>query len=360
MADCQKCLRVDRAGDGTEHPRLFQRQHRRHRHRQRACGLEIVAQPRHDIGPLDRLPGRSLRRAILGRKQPGRIVQMVPAVAAVVAHPPLIDVGIFARFEAVDRILIVFGENRAARGTAAAHIRLALQKPDPLLVEEVLVAQGPHRTEIDDVAGEFVVEREAGEDIDLLLRAPIDHHQFARPRHLPGKPHAAGAHDAAINEERDGRAHIAAAAVESVDIGPALGLPMFEVVVLQQAFPRFVADRAVDRMVDQEGLLDPCPALLDQRAFGDDHGAILGGRLAARNQLGHHRHFAGGRVARAGFNEAHATTGHHGKPGMPAIVRNLHASPARHLNAVEALGGSDLNIFSVNSDDCHGLDPHTG
>ena len=37
----------------------------------------------------------------------------------------------------------------------------------PLLVEEVLVEQGADGAEVDDVAGEGVVDRLAGEDVDL-------------------------------------------------------------------------------------------------------------------------------------------------------------------------------------------------
>ena len=42
-----------------------------------------------------------------------------------------------------------------------------LEEPDALLVKKILAAQGADRAEIDDVAGQLVVQRLAREDVDL-------------------------------------------------------------------------------------------------------------------------------------------------------------------------------------------------
>ena len=57
-----------------------------------------------------------------------------------------------------------------------------LQVPDALLVEEILAAQGADGAEIDDVAGQLVVERLAGEDVDLGVIAAVDDLQFGLRR----------------------------------------------------------------------------------------------------------------------------------------------------------------------------------
>ena len=57
-----------------------------------------------------------------------------------------------------------------------------LEQPDALLEEEILVEQRPDRAEVDDVAGEFVVERLAGEDVDLFLVPAAIDEQLARAR----------------------------------------------------------------------------------------------------------------------------------------------------------------------------------
>ena len=74
-------------------------------------------------------------------------------------------------------------------------------------------------------------------------------------------------------------------------------LAVLEVIVLQQALAGLVADRAVERMVDQQVFFDHRPALLHLLAVGDEHGAVLGRRLAGGHQLGHHRDRAGLGVA---------------------------------------------------------------
>ena len=87
-------------------------------------------------------------------------------------------------------------------------------------------------------------------------------------------------------------------------------LAVLEVVVLQTAFARLVADRAVDRMIDEQGLFDLGSALLHLLAVGDEHRAVFGGRLAGRHHLGQHRDLAGRRIFRPLFDEAHPATRH--------------------------------------------------
>ena len=57
-----------------------------------------------------------------------------------------------------------------------------LQVPDALLVEEVLAAQRADRAEVDDVAGQLVLQRLAGEDVDLGVVAAVDDLQLGRRR----------------------------------------------------------------------------------------------------------------------------------------------------------------------------------
>ena len=278
---------------------------------------------------------------------------MVPAVPPLVTDPPGVHRGILPGLEPVDGVLIVFGVDRAAGRAAATDVRFALQEPNPLLVEEILVAECTHGAEVDDIAGEFVVEWIAWEDVDFLLGAAGVHHQFARAGDLAGEPHAPGTHDAAIDKQRDRRTHVPLAAVEGLDVGPPLGLTVLEVVVLQQAFPRLVTDRAVDWVIDEECLLNPSPALDHIRALGDDHRAILDGRLAAGDELRDHRDLARLGIPLAGLNQTHPAACHHREAWVPAVVRNLHSGPPGGLDAVEPLLGADLNLTSIDDDGGH-------
>jgi hypothetical protein len=169
VADGEEGLGVDRPRDGTEHPGLFDREHRRDGHSQPARSLEVVPQPCRHVGPFDRVEGVGGRAVAVAARiarrpaastDPRLVVEVVPAVAALVADPPLVDVRILAGLEPVDGVLVVLGVDRAAGRAAAADVGLALQEPDPLLVEEVLVAERAHGAEVDHVAGELVVERD--------------------------------------------------------------------------------------------------------------------------------------------------------------------------------------------------------
>jgi hypothetical protein len=164
--------------------------------------------------------------------QPPAVVDVRIAVAALVTDPPAIKLRVFPRLDSVDPILVLFDPDRAAGGAAGAYARMPLQVPHPLLVEELLVAQGAHRAVIDHIAGELVVQGETGHHVDFFVGSPADDHQFARAGNLPGKPHALAAHHAAVHKQGDLLAHVAPPAGKWSDVGPALVLAVQEVVVL--------------------------------------------------------------------------------------------------------------------------------
>ena len=114
--------------------------------------------------------------------------------------------------------------NRAAGRAAGAHAVVPLHEPDTLLVEKILVAQRPDRAQIDHAARQFVGQRIAGKHVDFLVAAAVDDHQLGGAGNFAVKPHAAAAHHAAIDEQRDRIAHVAPAAGEWPDIGPAFAI----------------------------------------------------------------------------------------------------------------------------------------
>ena len=261
---------------------------------------------------------------------------------------------ILARLQPPDVILVLFDRDRAARRAAGADALVLLEEPHALLIEEVLIAQRTDRAQVDNVAREFVVQGKARQNIDLFVAAAVDDHQLARAADLAAEAHAARAHHATVDEQGDGIPHVAAAAGERADVGAALVLPMLEVIILQTAFACLVADRAVDRMIDQQVFFDHRPGFAHILAIGDEDRAVLGRRLAGRHQLRHHRDGAGIGVARATFDQAHAATRHDRQPGMPAVVRNLDAGALGSLDAVEALLVADFDFAAIYEDDTHG------
>ena len=168
------------------------------------------------------------------------------------------------------------------------------------------------------------------------MAAAIDDHQFAGPGNLAAEADAARTHDAAIDEQRERVAHLAALTGERTDIGTTLFLAMLEMIVLQVALAGLVADRAVDRVVDQRILFDHRAALVNLLAVGNEDRAVLRRRLTSRHNLRQHHNLAGLRIDVAGFDQAHPATGDDGQPGMPTIAWNVDAGPFGHLDAVEA------------------------
>jgi hypothetical protein len=98
-------------------------------------------------------------------------------------------------------------------------------------------------------------------------------------------------------------------------------LPFFENVVLQLAFSGLIADRAVERMVDEQEFEDAAPRLT--RLFGEDTDD-----LTLR-----HRRGTGDLQLRClfDFDEAHPAHARYREPRMVAVVRDHNTRSLRSL-----------------------------
>src|SRR5690606_32021860 len=164
------------------------------------------------------------------------------------------DLEVLAGLDAVNAALVVLDPDVVAAGGDAVDGRGSLQEPHALGEQEVLVEQRAHRADVDDVRAQLVVQRPAGEDIDLALVAAAGDHQLARAGHFAGEAHAAGAHDAAIGVEGDVRPDILLGLLDLLLLEAAGRAAVLVAVVLQVALTRLVADGAVQRVVDQQVL----------------------------------------------------------------------------------------------------------
>ena len=81
--------------------------------------------------------------ATVPQRDPAGIVDVRIVVAAVVADPPLVHQQVLARLDPIDAVLVLLDPDRAAGGAAGADAAVPPHEPDPLLIEEVLVAQRP-------------------------------------------------------------------------------------------------------------------------------------------------------------------------------------------------------------------------
>ncbi len=99
--------------------------------------------------------------------------------------------------------------------------------------------------------------------------------------------------------------------------------------VLQVALAALVADRAVERVVDEQELHHPLAGLLDRRRLGADHRRLA---VRARPAVAHRPGAGGDRLRRAlQFDEAHAAIAGDRQPLVEAEARDLGPRRLRRL-----------------------------
>src|SRR3546814_447972 len=190
------------------------------------------------------------------------------------------------------------------------------------------------RADIHQVAGQLGGHRllQGG---DLCILAAVHQAELLDAGDLGGEAHAAGALDAAGHDRLDQRPHVLlgdralvlgeAAAVEAVGHG----------LVLQVALAALVADRAVERMVDEQELHDAVARLLHLVGVGLDHHALADRHGAGGDRLGRTLH----------LDQAHAAVAGHRQAVVVAESRNLDAGELAGLQDRQAL--CDLDLLAV-------------
>ena len=208
--------------------------------------------------------------------------------------------------------------------------------------------QRAHRAEVNDIALQFRIERLAQIRGDLRILAPTGLAQFRHARDLSDKPHAAGAGDTARHGSAHQRAqiHIIHGAFRLPEAGEidTIGHRL----ILQITFPALVADRAIQRVVDEQKLHHALAGLLDHWRVGLHHWRLP---FWAGAQIAHLHGARRGRFWRAA-HDLHQT--------HPAIARDRQPFVITEAGDFDPglLTGLDqrhrrihFNLFVVN-DDC--------
>jgi len=171
------------------------------------------------------------------------------------------------------------------------------------------------------------------------MLAPPNGAKLVRPRDLVDETHAAGAMDTTGHDGLDQRPQIlvrnrALVLGETAAVGP-IGHRL----ILKVAFAALVADRTIQRMVEQQEFHHPGARLahhlgirVDDLAVGHGHGAGRGGF---------------GRTA-LDLDQAHAAIA---GDGQALVITETRDFLARHLASLEHGGlGGDLDLDTVNGD----------
>ena len=210
-----------------------------------------------------------------------------------------------------------------------------LEIPGPRLEPVRLRGQRAHWADLHGVAAEVRGERFVGERQHLRLVATTDEADQRVAGDLAREPGAAVAEDAPLTIE----VHEVADRDRLLEVPllldePALPGTERERLVLQGALATLVADRAVERVVDEQELEDAVLRLLH------------GGRLGVDDHPLRHVEHAGHLQRRAArpldLDEAHAAHAHRRHPRVVAEARDVHPC---------ALGGRDHELTGRRRDD---------
>ena len=179
--------------------------------------------------------------------QPLRL-KPIDNVPRLVGDPFLVDRIVDARQDAHDLAAARVDPDGRAQGVHDVH-RLGLEVlPGSGVERGRFRGQGSDRTQVDDVALQFGCQRvlEIGSDLHVLAAA--DRAKLGNAGDLGHEPHAARALDAAVHR--------------GLDQGP-------DRKILQLALATLIADRAVERMVDEQELHHPLARLPRHRRIGE-------------------------------------------------------------------------------------------
>ncbi|MBM2836943.1 MAG: hypothetical protein HW409_1132 [candidate division NC10 bacterium] len=196
---------------------------------------------------------------------------------------------------------------------AVAHRRRAREVPHPGLETKILLGEGSDRADVDDVARVRILQTLTRIEAQFSPVPSVENPELACLGDLVGEAHAAGAKDAAFLVQHhvgaDGHGLLL---LDLLLSKPGIVEPEVHVEVLEVAFARLVADRAVERVVRQEKFQHGAPAVFSLGTLGVHHHSFSDRRVAGDLELGDLLH----------FHQADPTVSSDGKPRVIAIARD--------------------------------------
>ena len=356
-------------------------------------------------------PGGGNQLAFLANERVGQAIDLVPfeGEAILVGDPLFVDLGVVAAHATHDLAAAHVLTDRGTRRVVLGHGRRR-HKVEGTRAEAVgRGGQGTDRADLDDVArevgregsarhvalgdGELTlvdgandrvravrgrqgrgrgllglrveeVERGRVEAADLLAHEVVVlrgggaatttlqvHEHVARD--LLAEAHAALAQDAALAIQQDLGGQAQRLLERALGIGEAgLAATLGERLVLQGALAALVADRAVERVVDEQELHDAALGAVDNLGgvLGlDDHARGDGLRTRGLG-LGHEAQLARVAVGHADLHEALAACGHGGQQRVVTETRDPDAGLLGRADHERALGDRNLNVVDGDVD----------
>ena len=259
-------------------------------------------------------------------------------MAGLVVRPLLVDVLVEAGQRA--HHLAAAGVEADIGADPVHHVdrRNLAQLPGPRLERIGLGGQRADRAEIDDIAAQLALQRllEIGGDLHILAAAHGA--DILDAGDLLHEADAAGAVDAARHHRLHDRAHIFLGDRALILFVALVAAAIGDGLVLQVALAALVADRAIERVVDQQEFHHALARLLDAGRVGENLLVVGGGQSAACLRLGR---------PRLHLDEAHPAIAGDGQPLMIAEARNLLAGQLAGLEHGGARRNLDLDTVDL-------------
>ena len=278
---------------------------------------------------------------------PVRVLAGLVAEPVAIGQPGLVDLGGLARHGAHDPAAPAVVVQLRADAVVLARAPVARHLPGARVHARGPGIEGADRAQVDDAAGQLRVQGLLHVGADLHELAPAEGAEFHVAGDLLREAHAARAVDAAGHVGRHQRSQVRVRYDPPRFGGARLGMAVLERRVLQLALPSLVADRAVERVVEQQELHGGALRIARGLGEGVDLHALCHGRGAGRGRAAGPRH----------LDQAHAAVGRHGQPRVVAETRDMHA---------DAVGDRDQHLPGVGLDlapvdlDAHGRSAHCG
>ena len=273
------------------------------------------------------------------RFQTAFVIQALIGETVAVGNPAFVDGFVFQRQHAAHGVVFGLHNQVAAQRVMGGNRFAAAQFPRTGIVTERFAGERADGAQINHVARQFGFHRFADKRHDFGKLAAVGHGDFLHTGDFFGKTHAAGAVDAAAHfRGGNQRPHIFAD-YRTFLFGVAAGrIAIAHGQILQLAFAALVANRAVERVVDEQKLHHPGLRLFGLGRMSVHHHTVGYRRGAGRQRFGGFFH----------FHQTHAAVGGDRQFFVVAEVRNIGAQFVRRFHHSRAL--LDCNLFTVDFD----------
>ena len=282
------------------------------------------------IGPLN---GHELTILANERLVEAALHKAIDRVARLIARPFLVHVFVDARHGAQHLTATAVEADVGAHGIHHVDGGSVLQFPRPRHEGVGLGCQRTDGAEINNIARELTGDSALKIAGDLHILAATNRADFFNPRHFFGKADTARALDAARHHRLDERAHILLGHGALVLVIARATTSISHRLILQIALATLIANRAIERVVDEKKLHHPFTRLLHHRTVSLDDLTFGGGQRARRLRLGR---------TRRDFDQTHAAIARDGQPLMIAEARDFLARQFTRLKDSGACGDFDF------------------